>query len=204
MATGNRLEHSDAPKSIFIPPNQLLKKEPHHCKFDDCLKPRRGYNNFCRQHKAIGKIISGKIAREKAIAKIAARDKSSQVTETNSNYSKLNPCYSSSQIINNEAEDTSAFFLAGIVYFFLTYVLLVDSASPSSKEAQFAGILAVFGTVAIVGCAIKNPIGRVLAGLITVPITVYLLFNIIIESMFSGLGGCFGVCGLSGWSGGGP
>ena len=202
MATGNRLEHSDAPKSIFIPPDQLLKKEPHHCKFDDCLKPRRGYNNFCRQHKAIGKIISGKIAREKAIAKIAARDKSSQVTETNPSYSKLNPSYSSSQVINNEAEDTSAFFLAGIFFFILTYFLLADSGSPPSEEAQFLGLLAVFGTVAIIGYAIKNPIARVLAGLILIPITVTLILTIIMESLLvSGGGGCFGVCGLSGWGG---
>jgi len=83
MATGNGVVQEHTPDSIFIDLNQVPKKESHHCKFDDCKKPRRGYNDFCREHKAIGKIISGRIARENAIAKIAARDKTNQVTEVN-------------------------------------------------------------------------------------------------------------------------
>ena len=74
-------EHT--PPSIFIDLNQSQVKAPHLCKFEDCTRPRRGYNDFCRQHRAIGKIISGKIARDKAIAEIAARDKSNEVTEVN-------------------------------------------------------------------------------------------------------------------------
>lgn len=71
------------PPSILIDLNQSPVKEPHLCKFEDCKKPRRGYNDFCRQHRAIGKIISGKIARAKAVAEIDARDKSNEVTEVN-------------------------------------------------------------------------------------------------------------------------
>ena len=74
---------SSAPRSIEIEINQSPKKEPHHCSFDDCQNERRGYNDFCREHKAIGKIISGRIAREKANAKIAARDKTNHATEVN-------------------------------------------------------------------------------------------------------------------------
>ena len=74
-------EHT--PPSIFIELNQSQVKAPHLCKFEDCTRPRRGYNDFCRQHRAIGKIISGKIARAKAIAEIDARDKSNEVTEVN-------------------------------------------------------------------------------------------------------------------------
>ena len=54
----------------------------NQCKIFATCK-RRGYNDFCRQHRAIGKIISGKIARDKAISEIAARDKSNEVTEVN-------------------------------------------------------------------------------------------------------------------------
>ena len=71
------------PPSILIDLNQSPEKAPHLCKFEDCTRPRRGYNDFCRQHRAIGKIISGKIARAKAIAEIDARDKSNEVTEVN-------------------------------------------------------------------------------------------------------------------------
>ena len=74
-------EHT--PPSIIIDLNQSQVKAPHLCKFEDCTRPRRGYNDFCRQHRAVGKIISGKIARAKAIAEINARDKSNEVTEVN-------------------------------------------------------------------------------------------------------------------------
>ena len=55
-----------APNSISIESNKVPTKEPHHCRFGDCLNPKIGYGDFCREHKAIGKIITGKIAREKA------------------------------------------------------------------------------------------------------------------------------------------
>ena len=83
MATGGEVVEDNTPPSILIDLNQSQVKEPHHCKFEDCTRPRRGYNDFCRQHRAIGKIISGKIARAKAIAEIDARDKSNEVTEVN-------------------------------------------------------------------------------------------------------------------------
>ena len=83
MATGGTVVEDNTPPSILIDLNQSQVKEPHHCKFEDCTRPRRGYNDFCRQHRAIGKIISGKIARAKAIAEIDARDKSNEVTEVN-------------------------------------------------------------------------------------------------------------------------
>ncbi|MBJ62182.1 MAG: hypothetical protein CMB57_02920 [Euryarchaeota archaeon] len=83
MATGGEAVEEPSPPSIIIDLNQSSIKEPHLCKFEDCKRPRRGYNDFCRQHRAIGKIISGKIARDKAISEIAARDKSNEVTEVN-------------------------------------------------------------------------------------------------------------------------
>lgn len=83
MATGGEAVEEPSLPSIIIDLNQSSIKEPHLCKFEDCTRPRRGYNDFCRQHRAVGKIISGKIARAKAIAEIDARDKSNEVTEVN-------------------------------------------------------------------------------------------------------------------------
>ena len=77
MATENPVVRSGAPESIFIELNQLPTKESHHCKFDDCYKLQEGYEDFCREHKSIGKIISREIAREAAIAKIASKKKPS-------------------------------------------------------------------------------------------------------------------------------
>ena len=83
MVTEGETVEEPTPPSILIDLNQSPVKEPDLCKFDDCQRPRRGYNDFCRQHRAIGKIISGKIARAKAVAEIDARDKSNEVTEVN-------------------------------------------------------------------------------------------------------------------------
>ena len=80
MATGNGTSTVVKPSSIHIDVNQF-QKEPHHCKFENCQNHRRGYNDFCREHKAIGKVISGRIARQKAIDKIAARDKSNYAVD---------------------------------------------------------------------------------------------------------------------------
>ena len=79
MVIGDKASTGCAP---IIEVNQFYK-EPHHCKFEDCQNERRGYTDFCREHKAIGKIISGRLAREKAIAKIAARDKTNHAIEVN-------------------------------------------------------------------------------------------------------------------------
>ena len=113
MATENQVVRSGAPDSIFIELNQLPTIESHHCQFDDCTKPRRGYHKFCKEHKAIGRIISGKIAREEAIAKIAARDKLSEVTEISPRISTLGISYpslpdsNSSSININQKEDNT-------------------------------------------------------------------------------------------------
>ena len=66
MEIEDGISSGDAPNSISIESNKVPTKEPHHCRFGDCLNPKIGYGDFCREHKAIGKIIAGKIAREKA------------------------------------------------------------------------------------------------------------------------------------------
>ena len=62
---------------------QSPKKESHVCEYGDCKKGKRGYSNFCREHKAMEKITAGKIARQKAIDKIAARDTTDHPVEVN-------------------------------------------------------------------------------------------------------------------------
>ena len=57
--------HSDeTPSSISIDVVQSEKKEAHVCILNGCSRGKRGKSNYCREHKAIGRIIEGKIARE--------------------------------------------------------------------------------------------------------------------------------------------
>jgi len=68
--------------------HESQKKESHVCEYSDCKKGKRGYSNFCREHKAMEKITAGKIARQKAIDKIAARDTTDHPVEVNHNPSE--------------------------------------------------------------------------------------------------------------------
>ena len=171
-------------------------KSPSHCKFSDCQNQRKGYSDFCREHKAIGKIIAGKIAREKAIAKIAERDNQGQVTETN-------PSYSSSITINaDNYEDDSTFFWSTLTFSLITlFFFTLDS--PSADEVYFLACFALPLFCVWIGAAIKEPLTRLLVMTFLVPITVYLMFHIFLAMLFAdlGSGGCYGVCGLSGWGG---
>ena len=187
-----RIQESE---SLQIPESSHLKSS-NHCKLGDCQNPRKGYSDFCREHKAIGKIIAGKIAREKAIAKIAERDNQGQVTETN-------PSHSSSIQYVDQSEDNSAFFMAALIFVLITLAFVIGPDSPTADEAYFAACFALPAACVSLGLAIKDPIYRVLVMLFLVPVTVFLMFYIFL-SMLDGLlgtGGCFGVCGLSGWGG---
>ena len=82
-------EHGHLPggglENVCAKIHQSQKKESHVCEYGDCKKGKRGYSNFCREHKAIEKITAGKIARQKAIDKIAIRDKTDHPVEVNHN-----------------------------------------------------------------------------------------------------------------------
>ena len=58
--------YDETPESISIDLVQSEKKEAHVCILDGCSRAKRGKSNYCREHKAIGRIIEGKIARERA------------------------------------------------------------------------------------------------------------------------------------------
>jgi len=168
-------------------------KSPSHCKFGDCQNQRKGYSDFCREHKAIGKIIAGKIAREKAISKIAERDNQGQVTETNpTDYSA---------IIDPETDD-STFFWSALTFSLIT-LFFFTMDSPSADEAYGLACFALPLFCVWVGSAIKEPLTRLFVMTFLIPITVYLMFHIFLAMLFAdlGSGGCYGVCGLSGWGG---
>ena len=95
--------------------HQSSKKESHVCEYADCKKGKKGYSKYCREHKAIGKITAGRIARQKAIEKIAARDNSNYVQEVK------NPIIYDEIHLNSR--DQIGLLLSGVVLIF--YSLLV-------------------------------------------------------------------------------
>ena len=55
----------------------------------------------------------------------------------------------------------------------------------------------------MIGSAFKDPITKLIAMAFLIPITAFLMFYLFIAAISSSMGGggCFGVCGLSGWGG---
>jgi len=66
VTIGYSLLPDEAPYTNSIEVVHSEKKEAHVCILDGCLRGKRGNTNYCREHKSIGRIIEGKIAREKA------------------------------------------------------------------------------------------------------------------------------------------
>ena len=175
-------------------------KSPSHCKFSDCQNQRKGYSDFCREHKAIGKVIAGKIAREKAIAKIAERDNLGQVTETNPTDYSANIDYNSGIELG---KDDSTFTANVLTFGLIGFAFFMFSSPNANDMVYFAACYALPLFCALVGAAIKEPITRLLVMAFLIPITAFLMFHIFLAMLFAdlGSGGCFGVCGLSGWGG---
>ena len=175
-------------------------KSPSHCKFGDCQNQRKGYSDFCREHKAIGKVIAGKIAREKAIAKIAERDNLGQVTETNPTDYSANMDYNSGIELG---KDDSTFTANALTFGLIGFAFFMFSSPNANDMVYFAACYALPLFCALVGAAIKEPITRLLVMAFLIPITAFLMFHIFLAMLFAdlGSGGCFGVCGLSGWGG---
>ena len=175
-------------------------KSPSHCKFGDCQNQRKGYSDFCREHKAIGKIIAGKIAREKAISKIAERDNPGQVTETNpTDYSAIMDHNSRIEL----EKDDSTFIGNALTFGLIGFAFFMFSSPNANDMVYFAACYALPLFCALVGAAIKEPITRLLVMTFLIPITVFLMFHLFLAMLFAdlGSGGCYGVCGLSGWGG---
>ena len=66
VTTGYSPHSDEKPDSILIDVVQIEKKEAHVCILDGCSRGKRRKSNYCREHKALGRIIEGKIARERA------------------------------------------------------------------------------------------------------------------------------------------
>ena len=175
-------------------------KSPSHCKFSDCQNQRKGYSDFCREHKAIGKIIAGKIAREKAISKIAERDNQGQVTETNPTDYSANMDYNSGIELG---KDDSTFIGYALTFGLIGFTFFIFDSPTGDEVVFFAACFALPLFCAMVGAAIKEPLTRLLVMAFLIPITAFLMFHLFLAMLFAdlGSGGCFGVCGLSGWGG---
>ena len=177
---------------------QTHRKASHICIFGDCQKGKRGRSDFCRTHKAEAKVLSGKIARQKAIAKIAARDNQNQAVE-------VNRLPSSSLSDNNNISrsgGTSALvgWSWGLVCLSLSWLVL-SSPTPGSATILLSFFLLSTGNLFIMSTS-KSREETIIISILLIPFACLTLFAMFAVYVFaSSSGGCYGVCGLSGWGG---
>ena len=180
---------------------QTHQKASHVCIFGDCKKGKKGGSDFCRTHKAEAKVLSGKIARQKAIAKIAARDNQNQAVEV----IRL-PASSLSDNNNISRSDGTPALVGwslGLGCLVLSWIFLFSPA-PGDATIFFSFILLLTGSWLIMSTS-KSREETIVILVLVIPFVCLTLFFMIAASLYAGMsGGCYGVCGLSGWSGGGP
>ena len=173
---------------------QTHQKASHICIFGDCEKGKRGGSDFCRKHKAEAKILSGKIARQKAIAKIAARDNQNQAVEVD----RLRP--SSTNISRSDATPALVGWSLGLGCLVLSWIFLFSSA-PGDETIFLSFILLSTGCWLIMSTS-KSREETIAILVLVIPFVCLTLFLMFVVSLFaSSSGGCYGVCGLSGWGG---
>ena len=173
---------------------QTHQKASHICIFGDCEKGKRGGSDFCRKHKAEAKILSGKIARQKAIAKIAARDNQNQAVEVN----RLPPSSLSDNNNISRSGGTPALvgWSLGLGCLVVSWLVLFQM-----EEIPLSFLLLLTGCWLILSTS-KSRGETIAISILVIPFVCLTLFLMFVVSLFaSSSGGCYGVCGLSGWGG---
>tara|TARA_B100000965_G_scaffold403867_1_gene433099 strand:- start:956 stop:1597 length:642 start_codon:yes stop_codon:yes gene_type:complete len=177
---------------------QTHRKASHICIFGDCQKGKRGRSDFCRTHEIEARILSGKFAREKAIAKIAARDNQNQAVE-------VNRLPSSSLSDNNNisrSDGTPALvgWSLGLGCLVLSWLVL-SSPTITNATIWLSFLLLLTGSWLIMSTS-KSREETIVISILVIPFACFTLFVMFAVYLFaSSSGGCYGVCGLSGWGG---
>ena len=120
--------------------HQSQKKESHVCEYADCKKGKKGYSKYCREHKAIGKITAGRIARQKRLKRLLQGINPTMSAEV------ANP------IINDEihldSKDQIGLLLSGVVLIFSThYSWRYHSLFPMHQNPRHLHFVFLFGLV---------------------------------------------------------
>ena len=173
---------------------QTHQKASHICIFGDCQKGKRGRSDYCRTHKVEAKVLSGKIARQKAIAKIAARDKQNLAVEVNRLPPR--PLSGNNNISRSDVTPALVGWSFGLGCLVLSWLVLFRT-----EDILFSSIFLLTGCWLIMSTS-KSREETIAISILVIPFVCLTLFFMFVVSLFaSSSGGCYGVCGLSGWGG---
>ena len=166
-------------------------KLSHVCVFGDCKKGKRGGSEYCNYHKKMGEDGRRELTRdlENNILTIKINPPSGMT---------IDPYEIDISKINIEP-DKHTYLSLGIIFVlfsFMSFIIAIQS------DDGICGMLGTFsfliGSIFSLGASSgKWGVAKFFAMVFVLGL---ILFAFIIDSMFSS-GGCFGVCGLSGWGG---
>ena len=173
-------------------PEATVKKLSHVCVFGDCKKGKRGGSEYCNYHKRMGEENRRKLTRE---------------LENNKLTIEINPPHSTTidpyeiDISKIDIEpDENTYLDIGMMFILFSFMSFIIAIQSDDGMCGMLGTLS-FVIGSIFSLSASSGKWDVAKFFILISVLALTLFAILIDSFFSSGGGCYGVCGLSGWGG---
>ena len=182
----------DSLESVSINTEEKVNKLSHVCIFADCKKGKRGASEYCNHHRKIGEEGRKKLNLELENNNIR-RKKKSQPSNI------IDPYEMDISNIDLEPDKHTnlSFGIMFLLFSFLSFIIAIQS------DDGICGMLGMFSFVIGSMFSLSASSGKwdVAKFFILVCVLAATLFAFLIDLFSSSGGGCFGVCGLSGWGG---
>ena len=169
-----------------------VRKLSHVCVFGDCKKGKRGGSEYCNYHKRMGEYGREKLARE-------LENKNLTIEINPPPSMTIDPYEIDISKIDVEPDKHTQLSL-GIVFVLFSFMSFIIAIQSDDGICGMLGILS-FVIGSMFSLSASSGKWDVAKFFILVCVLALILFGFLIDSFFSSGGGCFGVCGLSGWGG---
>ena len=169
-----------------------VRKLSHVCVFGDCKKGKRGGSEYCNYHKRMGEDGREKLTRE--------LENNNVTIEINAPPSMTIDPYEIDISKIDIEPDKHTYLSIGIMFILFSFMSFIIAIQSDDGICGMLGTLSFFigSTFSLSASSGKWDVAKFF---ILVCVFALILFAFLIDSFFSSGGGCFGVCGLSGWGG---
>ena len=179
-------------ESARIIPAAAVGKLSHVCVFGDCKKGKRGGSEYCNYHKRMGEDGRRKLTRELEVNNVKI--------EINAPLGMTIDPYEIDISKIDIEPDKHTNLSIGIIFMLFSFMSFIIAIQSDDGICGLLGTLSFFigSTFSLSASSGKWDVAKFF---ILVLVLALILFAFWLDSLFSSGGGCFGVCGLSGWGG---
>lgn len=176
----------------LVSPAAAVGKLSHVCVFGDCKKGKRGGSEYCNYHKRMGEDGRRKLTDELEVNNVTIEinaPRGMTLDPYEIDISKLD--------IEPDKHTNLSIGIMFMLFSFMSFIIAIQS------DDGICGMLGMFSFVigSIFSLSASSGKWDVAKFFILVCVLAAILFAFWLDSLFSSGGGCFGVCGLSGWGG---